>query len=113
MGWQNEMMNYRNMKSLMIGVAATLLQCSSASAALDKVTIAFENPLPRYYCNGKKCGNYNDPEFSLPGVVTTSDHELGDFLQRMRETIMANRRLLFIDGKVIVCNHNWIRDHVH
>ena len=113
MGWHNEMMNIRNMKSLMIGVAATLLQCSSASAALDKVTIAFENPLPRYFCNAKKCGNYNNPEFSLPGVVTTSDAELGNFLQRMREIIMANRRLLFIDGKVIVCNHNWFRDHVH
>ena len=75
-------------------------------------SIEFANPLPRMSCGDVKCGLYNNPELSFPGVLTTSDPRLGVFLQRMRETIMANRRLLFIDGKVIVCNHNWIRDHV-
>ena len=74
--------------------------------------IEFEHPLPRMFCDGKPCGLYNNPELSLPGVLTTTDSRLGAFLQRLRETIMANRRLLFIDGKVVVCNHNWIRDHV-
>ena len=75
--------------------------------------IPFENPLPRMRCGNVKCGTYNNMELSLPGVLTTSDARLGMFLQKMRETVMANRRLLFLDGKVIVCNHNWIRDHVH
>ena len=74
--------------------------------------IRFANPLPRMRCGNAECGTYNNMELSLPGLLTTSDPELGVFLQKMRETIMANRRLLFIDGKVVVCNHNWIRDHV-
>ena len=74
--------------------------------------VEFEHPLPRMLCDGIQCGLYNNPELSLPGVLTTTDSRLGAFLQRLRETIMANRRLLFVDGKVIVCNHNWIRDHV-
>ena len=74
--------------------------------------IEFEHPLPRMFCDGKPCGLYNNPELSLPGVLTATDYRLGAFLQRLRETIMANRRLLFVDGRVIVCNHNWIRDHV-
>ena len=63
-------------------------------------------------CGNVKCGTYNNMELSLPGVLTTSDARLGMFLQKMRETIMANRRLVFVDGRVIVCNLNWIRDHV-
>ena len=74
--------------------------------------IEFENPLPRMRCGKVQCGTYNNPELSLPGVLTTSDARLGMFLQTMRTTILANRRLLFIDGRVVVCNHNWIRDHV-
>ena len=74
--------------------------------------IVFANQLPRMWCGRMKCGIYNNPELSLPGVLTTSDPDLGMFLQKMRETLMANRRMLFIDGKMIVCNHNWIRDHV-
>ena len=77
--------------------------------------IKFAHLLPRMRsgeCREVLCGTYNNRELSLPGALTTSDPELGVFLQKMRETIMANRRLLFIDGKVVVCNHNWIRDHV-
>ncbi|MBQ2631665.1 MAG: hypothetical protein IJG13_18465 [Kiritimatiellae bacterium] len=83
-----------------------------AMVALSAHMIEFENRLPRMYCGNVKCGVYNNPELSLPGLLTTSDSELGMFLQKMRETIMANRRLLFVAGKVVVCNHNWIRDHV-
>ena len=75
--------------------------------------IQFEHPLPRMRCGNVKCGTYNNAELSLPGVLTTSDSRLGMFLQKLRETIMSNRRLVFVDGKVLMCNHNWIRDHVH
>ena len=30
-----------------------------------------------------------------------------------RNMIWADRRLVFIDGKKLVCSNNWIRDHVH
>ena len=75
--------------------------------------IPFENPLPRMYADGKRCGTYNNSELSLPGVLTTGDARLGLFLQKLRETIFATRRMLFVDGRRIVCCHNWIRDHVH
>ena len=75
--------------------------------------IKFAYPLPRMMCGDVRCGTYNNMELSLPGVLTTSDYRLGMFLQKLRETIMANRRLVFVDGKVVVCNLNWIRDHVH
>ena len=86
---------------------------ATATLVAHAAEIEFANPLPRMKCGGVKCGTYNNGELSLPGVLTTSDARLGMFLQKMRETIMANRRLLFVDGRVIVCNHNWIRDHVH
>ena len=54
--------------------------------------IKFENPLPRMRCGNVKCGTYNNMELSLPGVLTTSDARLGMFLQKMRETVMANCR---------------------
>ena len=75
--------------------------------------IKFAYPLPRMMCGDVRCGTYNNMELSLPGVLTTSDCRLGMFLQKLRETIMANRRLVFVDGRVLMCNHNWIRDHVH
>ena len=60
--------------------------------------ITFANPLPRMTCGGVRCGTYNNMELSLPGLLTTSDYRLGMFLQKLRETIMANRRLVFVDG---------------
>ena len=85
---------------------------AAAAPAANAAEIEFANPLPRMRCGSVKCGTYNNMELSLPGVLTTSDARLGMFLQKMRETIMANRRLVFVDGRVIVCNLNWIRDHV-
>ena len=98
--------NFR-MKRLVavFGLTAALM----ASAA----EIEFKYPLPRRLCEGERCGLYNNPELSLPGALTTSGYELGMFLHKLRINLMSNRRLLFIDGKVLVCNHNWIRDHVH
>ena len=104
--------------ALMAGCVMAVLQptdglADPAELAInDGHIIKFANPLPRMKCGDVLCGTYNNMELSLPGLLTTSDPRLGIFLQKMRETIMANRRLLFIDGKVVVCNHNWIRDHV-
>ena len=96
-------------KCLRLPIAALLAMSCCVTFAAE---IEFANPLPRMRCGAVKCGTYNNMELSLPGVLTTSDARLGMFLQKMRETIMANRRLVFVDGKVIVCNLNWIRDHV-
>ena len=95
-------------------MARTAVACAAMFALTPGTAaeIEFANPLPRMRCGKAACGTYNNYELSLPGVLTTSDPKLGVFLQKMRETIMANRRLLFIDGKTLVCNHNWIRDHV-
>ena len=97
----------------MLAVKKILALFAAAAFAANAAEIEFANPLPRMRCGEVKCGTYNNGELSLPGVLTTSDARLGMFLQKMRETIMANRRLHFVDGRVIVCNHNWIRDHVH
>lgn len=91
-----------------LGCAVALM-----AAPVSAAEIQFRNPLPRQSCEGVRCGLYNNPEFSLPGVLTTSGYDLGMFLHKLRINLMANRRLLFIDDKVLVCNHNWIRDHVH
>lgn len=77
----------------------------------DTHRIPFENPMPRRETKIRS-GLYNNPEFALPGVVATPDARLGLFMKKLRDTVTVNRRLLFIDGKVIACNPNWIRDHV-
>ena len=97
----------KRMTRMVVACAVMAAWASGAAAEIE-----FVNPLPRMRCGKVVCGTYNNYELSLPGVLTTSDPKLGAFLQKMRETIMANRRLLFIDGKTLVCNHNWIRDHV-
>ena len=100
--------------SKMKKIARAAVACAAMAvwAPGTAAEIEFANPLPRMRCGKVVCGTYNNYELSLPSVLTTSDPKLGVFLQKMRETIMANRRLLFIDGKTLVCNHNWIRDHV-
>ena len=75
--------------------------------------IEFENKLPRYYLGGKRIGQYNNPEMVLPCVLTTKDCRLGNFLHLLHNAIADERRLVFIDGKVLSCAPNWIRDHVH
>ena len=75
--------------------------------------IEFENRLPSMMLNGKKCGQYNNPDMVLPFILTTTDFRLGDFLHILHNMIADERRLVFIDGRVLVCNHNWMRDHVH
>ncbi|MBE5732312.1 MAG: hypothetical protein E7353_04665 [Clostridiales bacterium] len=75
--------------------------------------IEFENVLPRFRNGEKFCGQYNNPEMVLPCHLSINDYKLGEFLHRLHNTVADDRRLLFIQGKVIPCCHNWIRDHVH
>lgn len=75
--------------------------------------IEFENVLPAMRVNGKQNGTYNNEELGMPGVLTTKDYRLGEFMHQLRNIIWDDRRLVFIDGKILVCSKNWIRDHVH
>ena len=75
--------------------------------------IEFQHRLPTRYANGKECGTYNNRELGFPSVLTTSDPELGLFLQQLRTNIYADRSLVFVDKKILVTDKNWIRDHVH
>lgn len=75
--------------------------------------IEFEHKLPAMNIDGKRNGTYNNVELAYPGILTTSDPILGEFLHTLRNNIYAGRSLVFIDGKVMMCNKNWIRDHVH
>ncbi len=75
--------------------------------------IEFEHKLPSRNCDGKKNGTYNNYELGFPSVLTTEDPKLGLFLHTLRSNIYDGRKLVFIDGKILKCQHNWIRDHVH
>ena len=46
-------------------------------------------------------------------MLTAQGKDIGFFMKTLRDVVAANRRLIFLDGKAIVCNHNWIRDHAH
>ena len=63
--------------------------------------------------NGVRCGTYNNRELGFPSVLTTTDPKLGLFLHQMRSNIFADRSLVFIDGRILMTDKNWIRDHVH
>lgn len=75
--------------------------------------IEFEHKLPAMNINGRHNGTYNNRELGFPSVLTTTDYKLGEFLHTLRSNIYADRALVFIDGKILMCNKNWIRDHVH
>lgn len=75
--------------------------------------ISFEHTLPALLADGKPCGTYNNYEMVMPCILTTTDYKLGDFLHTLHNCVLDERRLVFIDDKVLTCNHNWIRDHVH
>ena len=75
--------------------------------------IAFANPLPRMRCGKTACGTYNNWELAFPGVLTTAGSDFGNALWSLRKVVWADRRLVFVDGRTIMCQLNWIRDHVH
>ena len=63
--------------------------------------------------DGKQNGTYNNTELAFPSVLTTTDPKLGYFMHTLRSNIYSERTLVFIDGKILMCDKNWIRDHVH
>lgn len=75
--------------------------------------IEFKHKLPTLFCDGKNCGTYNNVELGFPSILTTEDSRLGMFIKTLRSNILDDRSLVFVDGKIIVCNKNWIRDDVH
>ncbi len=75
--------------------------------------IQFKHKLPSMNIDGKENGTYNNWEVGFPSIMTTSDFKLGEFIHALRKNVFGDRRLVFIDGKILVCSNNWIRDHVH
>ena len=75
--------------------------------------IEFQHKLPAMNINGVRCGTYNNFELGFPSILTTTDPKLGIFLHQMQSNIFADRSLVFIDGKILMTDKNWIRDHVH
>lgn len=79
--------------------------------------IEFEHKLPAMNIHrnetGVSNGTYNNRELGFPSILTTTDPKLGLFLHDLRSNIYADRSLVFIDGKILMCDKNWIRDHVH
>ena len=75
--------------------------------------IEFEHKLPAMNIGGRHNGTYNNRELGFPSVMTTLDPRLGLFLHQLRCAITSERSLVFIDGKIMLVDKNWIRDHVH
>lgn len=75
--------------------------------------IEFRFPLPSCNIDGRHNGIYNNEEMGYPCILTTLDRRLGQMIDRLRLSIIDDRRLVFIDGRVLMCSKNWIRDHVH
>ena len=75
--------------------------------------IEFEHKLPAMRIDGKKNGTYNNTELAFPSILTTTDPKLGCYMHTLRSNIYEGRTLVFIDGKILMCDKNWIRDHVH
>ena len=79
----------------------------------DNAEILFRYPLPAMNIEGRHNGSYNNEEMGIPCLLTTKDAELGEMIHQLRNAIFDDRRLVFIDGRVLMCSKNWIRDHVH
>ena len=75
--------------------------------------IQFANPLPRQRCGRNACGTYNNWELAYPGFLNTVSPDFGNVLWHLRKVVWADRRQVFIDGRVLTCQLNWIRDHIH
>ena len=75
--------------------------------------VLFRTPLPSKNFQGRNNGSYNNEEAGIPGVFSSENVFLGEMLHQLRNSIWDDRRLVFIDGRMIMCSKNWIRDHVH
>ncbi len=80
---------------------------------MSMAIIEFQYKLPAQNIEGRRNGTYNNRELGLPSILTTKDHKLGDFIHLLRTNIYADRALVFVGGKMMMCDKNWIRDHVH
>ena len=49
--------------------------------------IEFKHKLPAMNIDGRKNGTYNNTELAIPGVLTTLDYNLGEFLHKLRVNI--------------------------
>ena len=87
-------------------------------------TLTFDHPLPRQWLIGagekagpgeknRHIGTYNNGELAYPGLLSTAGSAFGEMMAQLRQVVWADRRLVFIDGRVLMCQLNWIRDHVH
>ncbi len=76
--------------------------------------IEFRHKLPCLKADGvHENGTYNNRELGFPSILTTLDPRLGLFLHTLRNNILQDRSLVFVDGRILVTDKNWIRDHVH
>ena len=83
--------------------------------------IPFKTNLPAEPYN-----DYNLGEVGLPCLLCTNDLRIkllslevpkspswARFILKLRQIIASDRRQLVVDGQVLSCSINWIRDHVH
>ena len=75
--------------------------------------IEFKHKLPAMNIGGRMNGTFNNRELGFPSILTTTDPVLGLFMKNLRTNILADRSLVFVDGKILMTDKNWIRDHVH
>ena len=76
--------------------------------------VEFKHKLPAMKIDGVHYnGTYNNRELGFPSILTTTDPKLGLFLHGLRTNIYADRSLVFVDGRILMTDKNWIRDHVH
>lgn len=68
----------------------------------------FSEKLPSYYKTG-----FNMFESGFPCLYTTKDNDLGTLILKLRHTTMEDRRVIFVDGRQIMCSNNWVRDNCH
>lgn len=60
-----------------------------------------------------RTGQYNSPESGFPCMMSVQGPSVGRMIEFLRNTVSKERRLLFVDDRVLMVCINWIRDHVH
>ena len=82
----------------------------------------------QFKCNlpAGRNNDYNLAEIGFPCIMTTNDVGVklattikptepswARFLMLLRQTVLKDRRTVFIDGEAMTANINWVRDHIH
>lgn len=73
-----------------------------------KKNMQYKSGLPSFYTTG-----FNMAESGFPCLYTSKDKELGTMILDLRHTTMQERRIIFIDGRQVMCSNNWVRDNCH